>query len=55
MFGLILDTVQDNSKKENEPYSNNGDEVYKSNILYTYDPIDNWVSKALFIFDLIEI
>ena len=39
--------VLDDSKKENKPYSNNEDEVYKS--------VDNWVSKVLFIFDIIEI
>ena len=41
LFGLILDMVQYNSQKENESYSNNGDEFYKSNVLHTCDPIEN--------------
>ena len=47
LFGLILDMVQDNSKNNNEYYYNNGVEVYKSNVLHTCDPIENWVSKIL--------
>ena len=47
MFGLILEMVQDNSHKENGSYSNNVDDVYKSNVLHACDPIENWVNKIL--------
>ena len=47
LFGLILDMVQDNSHNENISSYNNEVEVYKSNLLQTCDPIDNWVSKIL--------
>ena len=39
--------VQDNSQKENESYSNNVNDVYQSNVLHAYDPIEKWVSKIL--------
>ena len=47
--------VQDSSKKESESYSNNENDLYKSNIFNTSDPIDNGVRKLLFIFYLIVI
>ena len=39
--------VQDKYQKENELYSNNVDDAYKSNALHTCDQIENWVSKIL--------
>ena len=39
--------VQDNSQKENEYCSNNVNDVYQSNVLHAYDPIEKWVSKIL--------
>lgn len=47
--------VQDSSKKESESYSNNENDLYKSNIFNTSDLIDNGVRKLLFIFYLIVI